>query len=82
MDLLVKTELVIMHQQHLQPMKFVKILELMDHVQQKLMEGVLLELLVQLQQSEQPVLRIIKMVIVFGLELHVLIRYVQMHQLL
>ena len=78
----VKTEFVIVHQQHRQLMKCAKPLELMEHVQQKPMEDVLLELLVQLQLSKLPVLRIVQVVIAIGLVLHVLIRHVQMHQLL
>lgn len=61
-------------------MKLVKLLERIQHAQQNLTEDVLRELLVQLQLSKLPVLRIVQAVIAIGLELHVLIRHVQMHQ--
>lgn len=52
-------------------MKLAKPLELMEHAQLKLMEDVLPELLVQLQLSKLPVLRIVQEGIAIGLELHV-----------
>lgn len=63
-------------------MKHVKPLELMEHAQLNQMEDALLELLVQLQLSKLLVSKIVQVVIVIGLELHVLIRYAQMHLLL